>query len=80
VFTVEYVKVFIEALQQGGVASKAENNPFRFIFVSGEGADPEEKALIRYARIKVLYHSTLLSVPPHKSFIFTLGSGGEIPP
>jgi hypothetical protein len=60
VFTVEYVKVFIEELQRGGVASRPEDNPFRFVFVSGEGADPAEKATIRYARIKVLYHSTIL--------------------
>jgi len=52
VFTVQYIKVFIEALQQGGVASRSEASPFRFVFVSGEGADPEEKTLLMFGRIK----------------------------
>ena len=54
VFTLEYVKVFVDALQRsGGVASRPENDPFRFVYVSGEGADPEEKSLLLFARIKV---------------------------
>jgi hypothetical protein len=53
-FTVGYIKVFIDALQQNGVTSRPENNPFRFVFVSGEGADPEGKSLLMFARIKVI--------------------------
>ena len=54
VFTVGYVKAFVDALQRGIASeSRPENDPFRFVFVSGEGADPEEKAMLLFARIKV---------------------------
>jgi hypothetical protein len=57
VFTVDYVKAAISALKDGGVAKGREhgNNPFRFIFISGEYANPEEKSMFLYARVKVCF-------------------------
>lgn len=43
----------IEALHEGGVGSPEK--PFRFIYVSGEQADREEKGWALFSKIKVLY-------------------------
>lgn len=55
-----YVVHALDALQAGGIAQKkTAEKPFRFVFVSGEGADPEEKTWAMFGRIKV--RSALLS-------------------
>jgi hypothetical protein len=53
-FTVDYVKVAVEALKEGGVVKgRDENNPFRFVFISGQWANPEETSRFMFARVKV---------------------------
>jgi len=43
----------LEALQKSGVGEGREHDkPFRFIYLSGEGADPKEKSHQMWARVK----------------------------
>lgn len=51
--TYDYTVSAIQALRDGGIAGSQTASPFRFIFVSGEGADPEKKNLPMFGRIKV---------------------------
>jgi len=55
VFTLDYVKVAVEALVEGGVGKGREDgkNPFRFIFLSSESANPEESSMLMFSRVKV---------------------------
>ncbi|KZP16964.1 hypothetical protein FIBSPDRAFT_793589, partial [Athelia psychrophila] len=66
-FTYDYVMHAVEALQAGGVAAHrggGATDPFRFVFVSGEGADPEEKSMMMFGRIKGRTEKYLTSLPP----------------
>ena len=51
----DYVKAAVKALEDGGVAKGREDgkNPFKFIFISGEYANPEETSVFMFARVKV---------------------------
>jgi len=55
VFTLDYVKVAVEALVESGVGKGREDgkNPFRFIFLSSESANPEESSMLMFSRVKV---------------------------
>lgn len=61
-FTLGYVKAFLEDLKSSGRVKHNEEGassvgtvekPFRFLFVSGEGADSTEKSRTLFARVKV---------------------------
>lgn len=66
--TYGYVAHALEALEKGGVAgNRTAKDPFRFVFVSGEGADPEEKTMMMFGRIKV--RSSLPCASIHSSDI-----------
>lgn len=57
----DYLMAAIIALEKGGVGqvtteedgSAKERPPFRFVFISGEGADPTGKSRMKFARVKV---------------------------
>lgn len=61
--TLGYVQAFLEGLKESGKVSQGGavgaaagtggEKPFRFLFVSGEGADSTEKSRTLFARIKV---------------------------
>ncbi|KAF7985984.1 hypothetical protein HWV62_41290 [Athelia sp. TMB] len=63
--TYGYVVHALDALEKGGVAARsaAAGTPFRFVFVSGEGADPEEKSWAMFGRIKGRTEKVLTSLP-----------------
>lgn len=65
VLTVDYVKAAVAALKEGGVAKGREDgkNPFRFVFISGEWANPEETSRFMFARVKVFFVPSLSSIP-----------------
>ena len=59
--TYDFPMAAIIALEKGGVGevttmedgSAKERPPFRFVFISGEGADQTEKSRMKFARVKV---------------------------
>lgn len=62
--TLGYVKAFLEDLkdsgrvsqtqgEEGGDSMESGREPFRFLFVTGEGVDSTEKSRTLYARVKV---------------------------
>ncbi|KAA1476155.1 hypothetical protein DENSPDRAFT_843058 [Dentipellis sp. KUC8613] len=56
--TVGYLKSVLDALKEAGVGTKEK--PFRFVFVSGNGADSNEKSMILFARVKGKAENMLL--------------------
>lgn len=50
--TYDYTMHFVNSLQEAGMKDKT-GEPFRFVFISGEGADPSGKSNIKFAKIKV---------------------------
>ncbi|KAL4252993.1 NAD(P)-binding domain superfamily protein [Abortiporus biennis] len=51
--TYEYPMALAKALKEGGVTERRmEGNPFRFVYISGESADPTEKSWQMWARVK----------------------------
>jgi hypothetical protein len=50
--TYDYTMHFVNTLQEAGTKDKT-GEPFRFVFISGEGADPSGKSNLKFARIKV---------------------------
>jgi len=52
--TYEYPMSLIKALKDAGVnEGRDEKNPFRFVYVSGEMADPTQTSMQMWARVKV---------------------------
>lgn len=52
--THDYPMAFVKALRDAGVEKdRKDDEPFRFVYVSGEMADPAEKSLLMWANIKV---------------------------
>lgn len=60
--TYDYSMAAVIALEKGGVGrvpqpanegSDTEKKPFRFVFISGEGADQTEKSWILFSRVMV---------------------------
>ncbi|KAF7972143.1 hypothetical protein HWV62_18882 [Athelia sp. TMB] len=64
-FTYGYVAHAVDALQEGGVATKkTAEDPFRFVFVSGEGANQDEtKTRQMFGRVKGRTEKMLTSLP-----------------
>ncbi|TFY56955.1 hypothetical protein EVG20_g8727 [Dentipellis fragilis] len=65
-----YLKTVLDALKEAGVGT--EEKPFRFVFVSGDGADSSEKSMILFARVKGKAENMLLK--------FAEESGGHFKP
>lgn len=69
-FTLGYVQAFLDALKESGRVSQGPSaaagarseRPFRFLFVSGEGADSTEKSKTLFARIKVRTDFDILTI------------------
>lgn len=61
--TYDYTMHFVNSLQEAGTKDKT-GEPFRFIFVSGEGADPSGKSNLKFARIKGMTEKALFDLPP----------------
>lgn len=54
VITYEHPMAFLRAVKEAGVGSnRPADKPFRFVFFSGEMADPTEKSRQMWTRIKV---------------------------
>lgn len=51
--TLGYVQAFLDGFKKSGRMENTSEKPFRFLFVSGEGADQTEKSGQMFARIKV---------------------------
>ncbi|KAF5369458.1 hypothetical protein D9758_002803 [Tetrapyrgos nigripes] len=60
--TYDYVVSAIQALE--GVKNRPANKPFRFVLISGEGADPNEKSMMMFGRIKGRTERFLSELPP----------------
>ncbi|KAI0040354.1 hypothetical protein FA95DRAFT_1549840 [Auriscalpium vulgare] len=56
--TVGYLEAFLDALKSAQVGSR--QNPFRIVFVSGNGADPTETSGVLFARVKGIAENRLL--------------------
>lgn len=54
-FTLRYVQAFLKDLKESGrvSAGATSEKPFRFFYISGEGADSKEQSSKLFARIKV---------------------------
>ncbi|KAG1757245.1 hypothetical protein EDB19DRAFT_1866181 [Suillus lakei] len=61
--TYDYTMHFVNSLQEAGTRDKT-GEPFRFVFVSGEGADPSGKSNLKFARIKGMTEKALFDLPP----------------
>ncbi|KAH7886045.1 hypothetical protein F5I97DRAFT_1927926 [Phlebopus sp. FC_14] len=59
--TYDYTMTFVNQIQQFTKFRIGE--PFRFIFISGEGADQTEKSTLKFARIKGRTEKALLNLP-----------------
>lgn len=57
VITYDYVVKAIEAVRQGR-ESLSKTDTFRFVFISGEGADPEKQNIQMFGRVKVCFVSS----------------------
>jgi hypothetical protein len=51
--TYDYTMHFVNVLQEALAGTKDKREPFRFVFISGEGADPSGKSNLKFAKIKV---------------------------
>lgn len=52
--TLEYPMKFLGALKEAGAGKgEGEGKELRFVYISGEGADPSEKSAQMWARVKV---------------------------
>ncbi|KAF9053628.1 hypothetical protein BDZ89DRAFT_1004605 [Hymenopellis radicata] len=60
--TYDYVVSAVEALQDD-TKQRSVGNPFRFVFVSGQGSDPEEKNIQMFRNIKGRTEKYLTSLP-----------------
>jgi hypothetical protein len=75
-----YLMAAIIALEKGGVGqvmteedgSAKERPPFRFIFISREGADQTQKSFMKFARIKGRAEKSLLELPPSSNIKATI--------
>ncbi|KAG1754962.1 uncharacterized protein EDB91DRAFT_262829 [Suillus paluster] len=54
---------FVNSLQEAGTKDRT-GEPFRFVFISGEGADPSGKSNVKFARIKGMTEKALWDLPP----------------
>ncbi|KAF8901284.1 hypothetical protein CPB85DRAFT_1227894 [Mucidula mucida] len=61
--TYDYVVSAVEALREGGIAQSPTATPFRFVFISGEGADPEKTNIQMFGRVKGRTEKFLTSLP-----------------
>lgn len=63
--TYEYPLALVKALKEAGVGNdRSADKPFRFVYFSGEMADPTEKSGQMWARVKVRsLHAESLDVP-----------------
>ncbi|KIK49518.1 hypothetical protein CY34DRAFT_796946 [Suillus luteus UH-Slu-Lm8-n1] len=61
--TYDYTMHFVNSLQEAGMKDKT-GEPFRFVFISGEGADPSGKSNIKFAKIKGMTEKALFDLPP----------------
>jgi hypothetical protein len=52
--TYDFVEKAVNAIIEGKKET-GEEKPFRFVYVSGEGADPSGKSMMMFGRIKVRY-------------------------
>jgi len=50
--TYDYPMAALRALKYGGAGEERAENPFRFVYISGEAADPTEKSFMMWARVK----------------------------
>ncbi|EMD34758.1 hypothetical protein CERSUDRAFT_125315 [Gelatoporia subvermispora B] len=50
--TYDYPMAAARALKHAGVGTGRAENPFRFVYISGEAADPTEKSFMMWARVK----------------------------
>lgn len=48
-----YPMAFLKAVSEAGVGEREAGSPFRFVYISGEHADPTGKSSILFARVKV---------------------------
>jgi hypothetical protein len=60
--TYDYTMHFVNTLQEAGTKDKT-GEPFRFVFISGEGADPSGKSNLKFARIKGMTEKALFDLP-----------------
>lgn len=61
--THDYTMHFANSLQEAGMKDRT-GEPFRFVFISGEGADPSGKSNVKFARIKGMTEKALFDLPP----------------
>ncbi|KAG2044349.1 hypothetical protein BDR03DRAFT_938970 [Suillus americanus] len=61
--TYEYTMHFLNSLQEARTKDKT-GEPFKFVFISGEGADPSGKSDLKFARIKGMTEKALFDLPP----------------
>lgn len=56
--TLDYPLALLKALKEGGVGEgRQADKPFRFVYISGELADPKMKSSQMWARVKVRLYS-----------------------
>lgn len=56
--TYEYPMAALRAVRDAGVGkNRAPATPFRFLYVSGEHADPTETSMQMWARVKVYFNA-----------------------
>ncbi|KAH7930913.1 hypothetical protein BV22DRAFT_1077465 [Leucogyrophana mollusca] len=60
--TYDYTMSFVKQLEEGGVKNRV-GEPFRIVYISGEGADQSEKSNVKFARIKGRTEKALLDLP-----------------
>jgi len=78
--TYDFPMAAIIALERGGVGevttmedgSAKERPAFRFVFISGEGADQTEKSRMKFARVKGRVEKSLLELPPSSNIRATI--------
>ncbi|KAG0700675.1 hypothetical protein DFH29DRAFT_611355 [Suillus ampliporus] len=61
--TYDYTMHFVNSIQEAGTKDRT-GEPFRFVFISGEGADPSGKRNIMFARIKGITEKALRDLAP----------------
>ncbi|KAF5336811.1 hypothetical protein D9758_015846 [Tetrapyrgos nigripes] len=81
VVTYDYVVKMVEALGEVGKVRENNKEPFRFVYVSGNGADQDENSASRmFARVKGRTEKYLLSLPPSSKIqSYALRPGGFFP-
>ncbi|KAF9012086.1 hypothetical protein BDZ89DRAFT_1077507 [Hymenopellis radicata] len=61
--TYDYVVSAVSALREGGIAQSQTASPFRFVFISGEGADPDKTNIQMFGRVKGRTEKYLTTLP-----------------